>query len=189
MNMDPNSILMSGSAKPARFEKVGDHVTGFISSLDSRQQTDIETGEAKTWNDGKPRMMVYAEIELVPEEHSDDPDDDQVRALYIRGQMLMAVREAVKKAKAEGLQKGGKIRVTLTGLGQPKRAGYNPPKIYSAQYRPPAPETVQLPEPANDFEEERPPTPAPKANGSVKEHAQKVRQAAIESVDPEDIPF
>lgn len=131
-----NEFLMAGGAKSAKFEVIGTTVTGTIASEpEVMQQTDFRTGEPKFWNDGKPRLQMRI-ILATSERDPSTPDDDGNRAIYVKGQMQKAVRDAIRQAGAPGIAVGGTLAITYTGDGVAD-GGY-PPKIYSAAYTPPA---------------------------------------------------
>jgi hypothetical protein len=78
-------------------------------------------------------------VQLQTEEHDPaDPDDDGIRGLYIKSGMLNAVREAVRKAGAKGLEVGGVLTVQYVGDGERKNKAFDPPKLYTATYVPPS---------------------------------------------------
>lgn len=136
--LDPNDWLMSGGAKSAKFETIGTVVSGVIvSPPDVRQQTDFTTGALKVWDDGKPMMQLVVTVDTGKPDPN-DPEDDGLRSFYIKGAMQAAVKDAVRKAKAKGLQVGGTLAIKYTGDGVPKQRGLNPPKQFAAQYTPPA---------------------------------------------------
>jgi hypothetical protein len=169
-------FLMGGGVKSAKFEKIGDRVTGYIvQEPEVRQQWDIQTKEPLTWRDGSPRNELRVIVALTPEEQTDDPEDDQVRAVYIKGQLVRAVRDAVKKAGAKELAVNGKLRITYVANGQPPQQGFNPPKVYEALYRPPTPQEVPAPDQAQ---------PA----SDLAAQAERAHEQAVE-VNPDDIPF
>ena len=141
---DPNDFLFASGAKSAKFEVVGDAVRGTIVSAEVAQQTDPNTGEAKTWKDGSPVMQMI--ITLQTDERDGDDDDGQ-RRLYAKGgnpevasgkgtSMLSAVREAIKKAGASKIETGARLTVQHSGLGKKSSPAFNPPKLYSAKYEP-----------------------------------------------------
>lgn len=133
---NPNDILMGGGIPAAKFETLGTAHTGTITALDAVQQTDFKTGELLTWKDGSPRMQVVATIATALRE---DPEDDGLRKLYIKGKNLTeAVRNAVRAAGAKGLSEGGTLTVTYTGDGVPAERGLSAPKLYTAVYVAPA---------------------------------------------------
>lgn len=134
MTMDSDSFLMGAGGRSATFKNVNDQVDGVVMSYEMRQQTDPKTREVKTWNDGAPMMQLV--VTLLTEEHTDD-DDDGLRRLYIKGQMQMAVADAVRKAGARGIREGGRLFVRYTGDGQAARPGLSAPKHYFAKYQAP----------------------------------------------------
>jgi hypothetical protein len=130
-----NEFLLAAGVTSAKFETPGTTVTGTICRQpEVQQQREIDTGRPKFWDDGKPRQQIVIHLQTT----SRDPeveDDDGIRALYVRGNMLRAVREAVRKA-GTGLEVGGVLAVTYSGDGERKAAGFNPPKLYTAVYTP-----------------------------------------------------
>jgi hypothetical protein len=151
MTTDANDFLLAGGITSAKFETPGTTVSGIITRPpEVQRQRELDTGKPKFWEDGKPRQQIVIHLQTT----SRDPeveDDDGIRALYVRGNMLKAVREAVRKHGAGvRLETGGVLTVTYTGDGERRAAGFNPPKLYSASYTPAAQATVDraLGEPA-----------------------------------------
>jgi len=134
----PNQLLMGGGIPAAKFDAPGATITGTISNLEAAPQTDFQTGEPLTWKDGSPRMQVVATLEGTNHRDPSNPEDDGARKVYIKGRNLTnAIRDAVRKAGATGLDTGGTLQVTYTGDGAAER-GLNPPKTYAATYTAPA---------------------------------------------------
>lgn len=132
----PESFLLGGGAKSAKFPSIGTVVGGVITDEPTlQQQKDINTGALKTWDDGNPMMQLVVKVQT---DEREDGEDDGVRAIYIKGQMKQAVAEAVKKAGAKGLAIGGTLKVAYTGDGEPSKKGFTAPKQYQAQYVAPA---------------------------------------------------
>lgn len=128
--------LFAGSGSPSfKFEKVGDRVEGIIDTAEARQQRDFDSGEAKTWDDGKPMMELVLTLITDLRDPSIE-DDDGSRRVFVRGQMLTALRQAVRKAKARKPERGAIVTITHSGLGEAKRKGFNPPKLYTVDYVP-----------------------------------------------------
>jgi hypothetical protein len=140
------SIPLSGleSNPSAKFAEIGDSHKGKIVSLDERPQTDIDTGQPLLFKDGTPRKQWV--IGLMK------PDGETV-ALYAKGgkfkaetgsgeAMLTAIGLAVRAANASGVDVGGELAIAFTGLGE-KKIGKAAPKLFTAQYRPPA--TASIP--------------------------------------------
>ena len=138
-----NDFLFAGGSRSAKFEAIGDLVKGRILSAEPRQQTTPE-GALKTWSDGKPMMQLV--ITLQTDLHDEDDDDGQ-RAVYAKGgkykvasgkgtSMLEAIREAVKRAGAKGIDIGATLTVQHSGLGDKTAPAYSAPKLYVAKYEP-----------------------------------------------------
>ena len=136
---DPNTVIMGSGARSAAFKQHGDQVWGTIISSEVRQQTDFDSGKLLFWDDGKPRLQVV--IILMTDEQADE-DDDGLRAVYARGQMLKAIRAAVVKAGARGISDGGKLVIRYMSDAQPVRKGMSGAKQFFAKYEPPANVTV-----------------------------------------------
>jgi hypothetical protein len=133
--VDANDLLMGGGAPSAKFPVVGTTVVGTITEQPEVQQVrDFSTGEPQFWNDGKPKQQIV--VTLGTQER--DPqinDDDGTRRIFVKGGMVKAVREAVKRSGAKGLEVGGRLEVTYTGDGE-RKGNLNAPKLYSASYTP-----------------------------------------------------
>lgn len=136
-----NDVLMGGSAVTAfRFVNVGDRIAGRIvtepRALQEREydRNNPGNGPGKTYKDGTPIMGLGVDIQT---DLREGPDDDGVRRLYVMGQRFkQAVRDAVLAARARGLEVGGWLDVTHSGLGEPPSPGANAPKLYAATYVP-----------------------------------------------------
>lgn len=133
MIQDANDFLNSGGGAPAaKFPTIGTVVRGTIVDAEVQDQTDFETGEALVWQDGKPRkqLIITVDTGIV------DGDDDGNRRLFAKGNMLTAIREAVKPHGE--LAVGGKLAVKYSDDGVASKRGFNPPKLFKATYEPPA---------------------------------------------------
>lgn len=147
MTIDPNSFLMGGGVPSAKFKNHRDEIVGVILDTSVRQQTDFESGELLYWQDGKPRMQLVITLQT---ELNEELDDDGQRRIYAKGQMLTAIREAVKKAGAKGIAEGGKLFVRYVSDAEPKRRGLSGEKQYIARYAVPE---VMVPDDAPDFDD------------------------------------
>lgn len=136
---DPTSFLMSSGTKSFKFEAEGDTVKGTIVNLEMQQQRDFKTNELKVWDDGKPMMQLR--LVLATDLHENDDDNGQ-RAVYVRGQMQQAVREAIKNAGATSIEEGGTLAVKYEGDGTASNPKFNAPKLYRAEYKAPEAEPV-----------------------------------------------
>lgn len=135
--------LASGGSASFPFQNIGDSVTGKILNLEELQQTDLQTGEVKTFTNGQPMMMYRVELQT---NLRDGEMDDGVRSVYLKGSKkpesqssLAAVLQAVLTATGRAaLTVGGTLTLTYTGDGVAKGRGFSAPKQYSAQYAAPS---------------------------------------------------
>jgi hypothetical protein len=134
MGGDDTSDFFAQGVKSFAFENEGDTVTGVIVHKELRQQTDVDTGKALFWDDGRPKMQVVTHLQT---ELAEDEEDDGLRALYIRANLRAAVVEALKAAKADDLEIGGTLTVTYVSTDAPKRKGFSGRKNYEASYTAP----------------------------------------------------
>lgn len=155
MSTDPNSFLLGGGGKSAKFAQIGDTVEGVIvDQPELRQRTSIDDGKPLTWDDGSPQMQLVVRLQT---DLRDDAEDDGIRNLYVSGgfkraSLQKAVADAVRTAGAKGLAVGGRLKVGFTGEEPPQKRGMSPAKLYQARYTPPTDtfldEPAAKPEPA-----------------------------------------
>lgn len=146
MANDVVDFLLGAAGAPAKFPEVGTVVKGKVLHHEKRQSKDMD-GNLKTWDDGNPVWEVVVTLQTEDRDPSID-DDDGVRRVFVRGQMLKAVRDALTKAQWRESLEGGTLGVKYVGDGEAARKGFSPPKIYRAVFEPPAP--------ADDFDEGAP---------------------------------
>lgn len=174
-----NDFLMSGGTTSAKFPEIGATVTGsIIREPEVQQQRDFQTGEPKFWDDGKPMQQLQVVLST-DQRDPENPDDEGERAVYIKGQMQKAVREAVRKSGAKGLAVGGKLTVTYTADGEAK-GRLNPPKIYAAAYEPPSVSAEFLAGPAEPEQA----APAPAATPAAPAGIDPALLAALSKLSP-----
>lgn len=131
--------LLDTSAPGAKFPSVGTRVAGVVvEDAVERQQRDFDDGSLLFWDDGNPRMQLVVTIDTGVRDPMVE-DDDGHRTLYVKGDMLRAVREACRRAGVKAIKQGGKIAVTFVREEPlPKGKRGNPKKIYAAEYLPPS---------------------------------------------------
>lgn len=121
-NSDPFMDNMGGNSSPAiSFPNLGDSVTGVVVKVDERTDT-FPDGTTKTWPNGDP-MKVYV--------FTLDTGDEE-RSLWVRGNMVTAVREA---SRAAGLRTviGQQLTVQHHAVGD-KKPGKFPAKLFRAKF-------------------------------------------------------
>lgn len=130
-----NDLLMGSGVKSAAFPTIGTEVTGTVATEPKvQQQTDFKTGAPKTFANGDPMQQIVVHLQTDQRDPAVDGDDG-IRAIYIKSNMLKAVREAVVQAGAKGLEIGGTLTVTYSGDGP--KSGQGTPKLYTAKYQRP----------------------------------------------------
>ena len=126
-----------------KFDTVGATVTGTVIDMEELQQTDLSTGEPRTFTNGQPMMMYRISLQT---DITDTDTDDGIRSIYLKGSRnpesqssLAAVLYAVKKATGTTqIEQGGTLTLTYIGDGKSKTRGFNPPKLYTATYERPS---------------------------------------------------
>lgn len=168
MSIDPNDFLMGKGVKSAQFPdgQYGATVGGtIVRRPEVRQQTDFDDGKPKFYDNGDPMMQLVVQVTTSLRDPQ-SPEDDGVRAFYVKGNMQEAVRNAVRVSGAKGLEVGGTLTITYTGDVPNKRGRGKPAKQYTAAYQPPANAAADafLNGPARD---ETPARPAPASQPTV----------------------
>lgn len=179
--MADGTMDLGGGGNAFPFDKIGDKVRGKIVDFAERQQTDMDTGEPDFWPDGKPKMMIW--VELQTQLRNDDSDDGK-RSVYVRGSKkpescssMAAVAGAVKKATAgSALRLGDEMELEFFEEGEPSKRGWNAPKRYKSQYWP---KGMQVGEPD--------PTPPPTAGSAHQATGGTAEPAVAGMLSPEQI--
>lgn len=127
---DPNSLFATKSVPSISFKdsKIGDSFTGVITELETAQVRDFETNEPKFWDDGNPQLQVVLTL-ATDYIDSDVEGDDGTRKLYLVGQKLTAMKQAVKEFGKQ-IAKGQIITITFTGEKPNANKRYNATKLY-----------------------------------------------------------
>ncbi len=125
MSGDPFAQFLSGGLTAAKFPSEGFTVEGTIKSAQMRQQTDYDSGEPKVWKDGSPAMQMVLDLQCEPTGKTWEtvryiekalPQDDGMRALYVKGNLQKALSKALRDASAT-FEIGAYIHVTRTKDG------------------------------------------------------------------------
>jgi hypothetical protein len=141
-------MLMGGGAKSAKLTLGGPKVVGTVVEEPTEvQMRDYDTDEL-LWLDPPPgspadapktaRMQIRT---LIQTDLREDDEDDGIRALFLKGQLRVATRDACRAAGSpQGLEIGGRIEVQVTGA-EPvtNKAGkrMNDKKIHTVTYSKP----------------------------------------------------
>jgi hypothetical protein len=123
--MSDEFLAGGGASNPAiKFTNPGDTAKGVITQVKRLEDRD-PNGTVKTWPDGKPKHVFVFTLET----------DNGTEALWVRGNMVKAIREAATAAGVTTME-GATVAVQFTGLGEPTSKGYAPPKLFKAQVKP-----------------------------------------------------
>ncbi len=138
ITQDANEFLLSSGVPSCTWPEIGTTYSGTVLDFRVDQAKDYDTGKPKFWDDGNPVKQLVVTIQTTERDPSKEGDDG-VRALFCGGQLLKAVREAVRPHG--GIAVGGRIGVKFTSLGEPPvRNGkkLNAPKLFKVEYGAPA---------------------------------------------------
>jgi len=115
-----------GPKLPAlKFAAIGDTHTGVVTEVTKLQDKD-PAGNLKTYDNGDPRWVFVFTLDTKLGQSN----------LWVRGQMIKAIREAAEKAGVQTLV-GSTLSVRYTGDGEKKSAAFNAPKQYQAKVEAP----------------------------------------------------
>lgn len=141
MNSDIKGFLFGG-AVAAKFPKIGYTVTGTVESFKMQQQTNYDTGEPEFWKDGSPRMQLVITMQTDEEGSFDEdgnpkevPNDDGLRALYVKGMLQRRLGKALKDANSD-LEEGGQITVKRIKNAPKTNPKFKAPYDYEVTYVP-----------------------------------------------------
>lgn len=139
---DALEYLMGGGEPTLSFLEIGVSHEGTVRKFEKQQQRDLATGQPKHYDNGDPMWQLVFTLET-DERDPERDDDDGVRRLFAKGNMVAAIREAVKRSGHKGDLVGGKLGVKYVKDGKPSRAGFNAPKEYLAKFEAPKPEALE----------------------------------------------
>lgn len=187
MSNAADEFLFGGGVPSAKFPTIGTIVTGTIvePAPHVTEQRDLE-GEVRLWSNGDPMKMLVVTI-ATSERDPEIGDDDGTRRLYVKGSkdpasksLTAALGAAVRNAKANGLEVGGKLTVTYVSDGKQEKKGYNAPKQYEATYEPPSVKA------SGDFLDAAP-AAAPAATGDASNAADMAKQLLQAGLSVDDV--
>lgn len=140
MGFNDANMLLSGPKQPiARFDNVGDFITGTLIDAEVAPIT-APTGEIQTDKSGNPKQQIIYTLQT-KERDAEIEDDDGQRRVFAK----WAIQRAISNCLADmglarvGLQEGGTLTITHSGTQPASQRGYNDIKLYEASYvAPPA---------------------------------------------------
>lgn len=139
---------LGGGGESFQFERIGDSVEGYVQDMIERQGNDMQTGEPEYWDKEKTRPVMITLVTLQTNLR-EMPNDTGLRMITLSGSKkpnpdgtksrMCAARDAVLLATGRtAMAYNGWLKLTFTSEGARTKPGFNPPKYYAAEYRPPA---------------------------------------------------
>lgn len=127
-----DDLLQGGGSPSLSFKdaKVGDSFTGVITATRAVQVRNYEDPtKLEFWDDGKPKMQIEVTLDTDYRDASID-DDNGERRVFLFGQKLTALKDALKAKGLTKLEIGGKFTISLAGTKPAKNPRYNDVKLY-----------------------------------------------------------
>lgn len=119
-------MAASGGGHPAIKFELNDTVTGIVTDISEKNDTKPD-GTVNVWANGEPVKMWIFTLDV----------DGELRSLFVRGNMVKAIREAAAAAGVPSMV-GQKLTVQHHALGDTK-PGKSPAKLYRAKVEAAAP--------------------------------------------------
>lgn len=140
MGFSDANMLLSGPRQPiAKFDRIGDSVTGVLLDAEVAPVTS-PTGETQVDKNGNPKQQIIYTLQT-DERDPEIEDDDGKRRVFAK----WAIQRAISTCLAEsglakvGLQEGGTLTIKFSGTQKASQRGYSDIKLYEASYvAPPA---------------------------------------------------
>lgn len=185
-----DEFMGGGSFTSFVFYREGDSILGTIMEPPEKlQQTDMDSGAPKFWDDGKPKWYFRLKLQTALRD-PENADDDGVRSLALSWKRLEAVRAAVVAAGEKNLKVGGQLWLRFDKFEDAKEAKYktNPSKkFWTAKYKPPVAEPEFMGDPFSSSADATPQAePAP--SGMLAQMAARKAESRPLKFDAEDIP-
>ena len=126
--MDITSDLLTSGAPVVKFTQEGDVRKIKITDVTKQQETDFDTGEPIYWPSGQAKYQ-YVITGTV---------DGEEGRLFVKGYMVDALREALRKAnvKPGDSLSGGTLTVKWDSTDEPRRKGMQGARKYVAKFEP-----------------------------------------------------
>jgi hypothetical protein len=124
---DHDPFAKGGGPPSATLKDVGDFVEGTIVKVEHKNDTDLATGEVKTFPDGNPKPVIVVHLDT-----RDGPMRD-----FVKGRAVSEFRQKVWAVEGEGNgpQAGANYKRAITRIDPPKKKGYSGEKVSEITYR------------------------------------------------------
>jgi hypothetical protein len=114
----------AGNAAAFKFNAIGDEIVGVVTAVKEQNDTKPD-GTPVYWPSGDPKKVYVFTLDT----------DAGEQALWVRGNMVKAVREAVTTAGLNTVL-GAKLTIKHHALGDVVTKGHNPAKLFKAKAEP-----------------------------------------------------
>ena len=128
-----SDVFMSTGGPAIKFEEPGEVHSITVRKVDEKVDTDPADGKVKTWPNGDPKNVFV---------FSGEDDGGDPASLWVRGNMVKAIRDATKEAGL-GTVIDTKVTIKFTGLAEAKK-GLHPAKLFKAKVERVAPEPTSF---------------------------------------------
>lgn len=128
---DEVSEFLFGRAPALKFEKVGTTHSGVIVDLEMQQARKVN-GQLDFWEDGQKKMQLCITLETTYRDE-EDPTDEGLRRLFVKGQMATALKNALRVKGVRAPAIGAPMAVRYIRDGAPNKLG-NRAKEYEVIY-------------------------------------------------------
>lgn len=134
---DANALL-SGPRQPiAKFDKIGDSVSGSLIDAEVAPVTD-PSGNVAVDKNGNPKQQIIYTLQTSDRDPEIEDDNGQ-RRVFAKWAIQKAISTFLGEAglAKTGLQEGGVLTITFSGTQKASQKGYQDIKLYTAAYVPP----------------------------------------------------
>lgn len=181
--MSLDSVMQGGTPNAfAKNDPIGTSVSGEITGIEARQQTDFQTGAPLFYPNGNPKPQVVIHLKTGLR----DPErnyDDGVRAFYCKGYSIPNLRAASQQAGVGNFPRvGDTIRITFSETKPSQTRGFADAKIYSFQITPGNPNKAGLEQAMSDPYAGQQPNAMPQTAQGYAPAPQQPAQAASQPV-------
>jgi hypothetical protein len=114
----------AGNAAAFKFNAIGDEIVGVVTAVKEQNDTKPD-GTPVYWPSGDPKKVYVFTLDT----------DNGEQALWVRGNMVKAVREAVTTAGLNTVV-GARLTIKHHALGDVVTKGHNPAKLFKAKAEP-----------------------------------------------------
>ena len=128
MTIDITTELLGSTGNSLKFETEGDFVKIRITGISKQQETSYDDGTPVRWPNGDPKYQwVFTGI-----------SDGEESRLFVRGYMINALTEALRKAGTVPGQPldGGLLTMKWASTEEPRKPGMKGARKYVAKYEP-----------------------------------------------------